>query len=509
MKISQFVKRSIYVLSGCISLMLIILNVIYINNIDNTEFSNIENYKLPYLGITICIIVIIFLISYFINKIKVSKSIKVISLIFLFGIYAIVQVIWIYRSVAVPFADSEQILIISKGFLGKQDLIEYCYRYLEYYPQQITLSSIFSLVFFIANNTNYIIIQYLNIIFNIISMIGLYVIVCELSKKYNINKVIFFVLSLTFIPIILLSIFIYGDFVGMAFVIWGVYFSIKSVESGKTRFSIFSAMSISLACLLRMNYVIFAIAVVIYWIINILETKYLKAKNILRDITLIIVFIVIIMIPSNVLKNIYAKEYELNLEKSFSTIPYLYMGISEGDRGFGWYNDEIGSTVYHLMCDKNGTEKISKQCEEDFKSRVKYLLKNPKYTTKFYIKKIITMWAEPTMEFAFYNSVHLENINMQDYKLEKSIINGKIKEFIKIYQKGIMLLIFIGTLVTIIINFKQLDKNLVLFTLIFLGGFSFHILWEAKSRYIIPYFIILIPVACIGITELMEKIKNK
>ena len=46
--------------------------------------------------------------------------------------------------------------------------------------------------------------------------------------------------------------------------------------------------------------------------------------------------------------------------------------------------------------------------------------------------------------------------------------------------------------------------------IIFLGGFTFHILWEAKSRYIIPYVIILFPLAT-GLIDVIinNKIVNK
>ena len=36
---------------------------------------------------------------------------------------------------------------------------------------------------------------------------------------------------------------------------------------------------------------------------------------------------------------------------------------------------------------------------------------------------------------------------------------------------------------------------------IFIGGFAFHILWEAKSRYIIPYILVLIPISTIVINK--------
>ena len=44
---------------------------------------------------------------------------------------------------------------------------------------------------------------------------------------------------------------------------------------------------------------------------------------------------------------------------------------------------------------------------------------------------------------------------------------------------------------------------------IFIGGFAFHILWEAKSRYIIPYIVVLIPVAAISINKFNIKDKLK
>ena len=58
---------------------------------------------------------------------------------------------------------------------------------------------------------------------------------------------------------------------------------------------------------------------------------------------------------------------------------------------------------------------------------------------------------------------------------------------------------------------KNMSNEAILLITIFLGGFFFHILWEAKSRYIIPYFAILIPLASIKIDKLLivEKIKER
>ena len=63
-------------------------------------------------------------------------------------------------------------------------------------------------------------------------------------------------------------------------------------------------------------------------------------------------------------------------------------------------------------------------------------------------------------------------------------------------------------------NRKNLSLDVLFLITIFIGGFAFHVLWEAKSRYIIPYILVLIPVASIyinslGIKEKIMKIYNK
>lgn len=56
---------------------------------------------------------------------------------------------------------------------------------------------------------------------------------------------------------------------------------------------------------------------------------------------------------------------------------------------------------------------------------------------------------------------------------------------------------FIGTILVILKNREQLSNEVLLLLTVFIGGFLFHTLWEAKSRYIISYILVLIPVVAI------------
>lgn len=510
--LNKLIKKTIYFLALIAILIITIFNIIYINQISNNEVSNVEYYGIMKLIISLIIAIGIILISYGLSKIKLKRKIKIVIITLILIIYAIIQIVWINVAVATPYADSEQLLVIAKEMLGDEGLSTYCANYIQYYPQQLTLVTIITGIFKIFNTTNYIIFEYANVICNILSILGLYAITKKITKESTNKNIIFWIISLTFIPIIMLATFVYGDFLGLPFAIWAVYFAINYEKTNKIRNIIYTAICLSIAVLLRMNYFIFAIAIVIYWIINLLEQK--NKTQILKEIGMIILLIVIIMLPNKIIKNTYSKKYNLSSEKAFSTIPYLYMGMSEGEYSNGWYNNQMGDTVYHLMNDeREEAKKVSEQCTSNLKNRIKYLMQNPIYTIKFYSEKIITTWAEPSYEYAFYNTKYPETIKIEEHYIANKLTSGKIYEASKIYQKAIIYLILIGSLITIIVNIKKLNKEILLICLIFLGGFCFHILWETKSRYIIPYILILIPIAIegidIGIQKTKSIIKNK
>ena len=69
-------------------------------------------------------------------------------------------------------------------------------------------------------------------------------------------------------------------------------------------------------------------------------------------------------------------------------------------------------------------------------------------------------------------------------------------------------IVFGNILIFLIINRKDISNEAMLLLLCFIGGFLFHILWEGKSRYVIPYIVILIPLASVQIDFSKKKIKK-
>ena len=61
--------------------------------------------------------------------------------------------------------------------------------------------------------------------------------------------------------------------------------------------------------------------------------------------------------------------------------------------------------------------------------------------------------------------------------------------------------------------YKKKKEILMIIPVAFIGGTLFHMIWEAKSRYVFPYFVFLIPLAAYGLIIVRNKIteyrKNK
>ena len=178
----------------------------------------------------------------------------------------------------------------------------------------------------------------------------------------------------------------------------------------------------------------------------------------------------------------------MDKDKEYPNISYFLMAMEEGPRANGWYKESIGEAAL------KDPENIEKEYLERIKERLVYFSQNIGYTFNFYIMKIASMWTENTYS-AIRSNVTQDNDTLQN-----------ITKPLTFYQKALLIITCLCCLIIIIQNRKKLSLDIIFLITIFVGGFAFHILWEAKSRYILPYIVVLIPIASISINE--ESIKQ-
>ena len=517
----KYLKSIVVIIAILVCIMIFGLNVIYMSDVCDSwqEIVSISYFGVGNLLITILIVIgIINIINWIENKReksikKFSPKKKCIIIGTLLLIYIIIGIIWVALRDATPIADSMRVYEAATDIFKGRDLTSV--RYFELNPQNLSISFFFSLLFKIFQSNNLWIIKIANIIANCFTVIGLYLITKILKKDYDINETKSLVLSLTYIPIILLVNFIYGDIISLPFSIFSIYFTIKYGKENKIHYLLISAFLMMIAVILRMNNLILVIASILYLILNLqLKEKDIDTKEKLKKtaikLALMFVFIIISLIPSKIITSSLQNQYHLDKEREIPATRYIAMGMQEGTRANGWYNSETGDIAH--------TEKKinHKQYNDMINERITYFTNHISYAIKFYVKKIASMWTEPLQESIWQNlSFNFESLNKNKTfskdkmaaleKTDTKILNNE--KITQLYLKAIIFIIFGTVILFIIQNRKKISNEAILLLLVFLGGFFFHILWEGKSRYIIPYLIILIPLASIKVKKI--KIKKK
>lgn len=487
-------------------ILIIIINLFFSAYLDVSEHVTINKNNIIFIFGIILIGILIYkitnLINNYIEKKISSKKIKNILFAFSLIIYIVANIINIIIFNPPIVGDQIHAYNLAQTFYNgnlEEFLPNLTYAgiplssYMQKYHQQISLAFVFSIFFRIIHFDGIGILRVLNIIGNIFTFIALYKIMNQLSKDYKVNKILGIILILTFIPLILLNTFIYGDLLSLGLSLFSVYFMMKYTETKKLVYPISASIFMMIAYMMRMNCLIYIIATVIYLILDIIKNyKINTKKEKIIQCLIIILYIILSMIPTTLVQKYYLNKYNLKQEEAYPNISYFLMAMEESWRENGWYNEDIGE--YAL---KN-TENAKIEYPEKIKERLKYFINNPGYTIDFYFKKVASMWAENT-----YSSVR-SNIGDEDEA-------KKIYEPLACYEKAMLMLSSVCCLITIIKNKNNLSLDLIFLITIFIGGFAFHILWEAKSRYIIPYIVVLIPIASIIIDrkEIMKKDKIK
>ena len=559
--ISNFLKVGISVIFSFVILLTIIQNVVMHLQIkagQSFETTSFEKQHLSlFLPSIIGVIVVIILSTLFIaiQKKLTPKKRKILNILLISGLI-IVNIIssiwWLKTTYATPSEDPGKVLENSYLFYKGEEISFNDYRYFAKYPQQITLMFYQALVMKIANVSNFEqatkVFYHLNTIYYIATFIVLYFIFKHMldmknrsikkkygneENKYSNSTIITGLLFLN-LPLLLLTVVIYGDIPGMFFSFLSAYLILKGLDKKKLSLLLLAIITMTLAIIVRKNSLIFLLAICIMYGIEIISnlknicsklkdnliSKKEKIKEVLFVLMILPVFILPIFIPSIISKS-YLKTVKYEKIHNVEAVPvktFLTMGMSESYKAPGWFNaynfkayddDKIDNEYYNTA----------------IKERIKYFKEHPKYFLGFYFFKTASLWAEPTYNAVYYiNLAEKESLEadkdawtayfklLRNNPVSSSLYDGEYSNYLSINSKIIQYTVLLFAFIYIVDKIrkkKELSKTDTVLMLIFLGGYAFHILWEGKARYIIGYHLALFPLAFMGLTIFSNKIIEK
>lgn len=464
---------------------------------------------------------------------KFRRGLLVFTLTFVFGL----GILLILFGRTVPAADALSVYnAAAEWILGNTDIIHPTVSYLSYYPQQIGLMAFWELLLRIWNLTglsvpawHFIKLVYVCLLcgaiwFQYLSLQYLW------PEKYKKISCCYLVLVCCNLPMIMYSSFVYGEIPSFAALSVGCYLLLRLLgSSSRILFTGFgSILFLTLSVLLRKNSLIPVIAVLLVLLFEALR----PGRNGKMRLGLLIMAVCLAVTSVGILplvQKCYEKKAGNTLSSGVTAMSYLAMGMQEASRGCGWYNGFNIDTYDTAGMDTALANEISRLAIDE---RLTYFREHPGYTADFYLHKHLSQWADGTYasrqatlatyggRSAFFKEVY-----------EGSLSGGYI-EWCNAWQN----VLYLGVLVFCIGSLKKRRKSKVVGhmadqtaghtagctadhmadqlgadrhgadrlyiyvgLIAVLGGFLFHIFWEANSRYIFSYSLLLMPYCGAGV----------
>jgi hypothetical protein len=176
---------------------------------------------------------------------------------------------------------------------------------------------------------------------------------------------------------------------------------------------------------------------------------------------------------------------------------WVMMGLQESRRGPGWYNAETVELFGNMGDDPAATDAAARR---EIAIRLKTFAADPGYAMQFFAKKISSQWDEPTFQCFWISSVRTSFASSPQFI--KNLLAGDLSAALERYLRVYELIVLLGALGYVLTGRREARTGALLFAVTFVGGFLFHIVWEAKGEYTLTYFVMLMPLALEGWAEL-------
>ncbi|GEM_PF-2527884 len=349
------------------------------------------------------------------------------------------------------------------------------------------------------------------VVFSLINCAALALIICEFEKIMtlwgwkNCTKFFAIIGIMMYLPLIQYCTYAYGNIIGLAFSLRAIRHALAAHGVKKKRELLLCVLDFIVAILIKQNYLIFAIATASYLFLDAL-----KRKKVLINMVAIFAILVSSVLALKVPQAIIVNNANADTSTSAPMIEWVNMGVSDhGHIAPGWWDENIKTLENETQVDGDKIRTLSKK---QLIRRLKYLVKHKKKALIFFLRKIASCWLDPNFEGIYINrrTVSQADLTRPSWLMNWLSAIGETQQ--AYYMQPYVALIFFGFVYYIIESKhrkKRLKQSLPL--LIFVGGFTFHLIWETKSQYTFEYFVLLIPFATKGCVDFCRTIcrKNK
>ena len=319
-----------------------------------------------------------------------------------------------------------------------------------------------------------------------------------LFKDARIRKLLILLLCFCQPPLLTIT-FLYGNIPAFCCGTLAIWMFLRFIKKGEAwRDGLLCGLFLAAAVTLKLNLLIVCVAVGGVWIIMLLK------KPTGRSLICLLAAAACVLVLPKLPQKLYEARLDVRYGGGIPMIAWMAMGFDEGYAGPGWYREDYTVTAFE-RCNHDAAA-TAENARQVLKERLVEFRADPQMAIRFFADKLRSQWNEPS-----YGSLWINQV-FPSYSGKGILYNyicgsgaRRTLAVMDFYQ----LLVFLALLVGIIRLWKKKDLLRCLLPLILLGGISYHLLFEAKSQYAMPYFVLLLPIAAYGLFTFFRRIEYR
>lgn len=485
---AKVIKNLVFGLFGLIVLFLFLLSVFYTCTVSSDEILSSQKDS-PFLHLfflsAVCLAgVLAFRKFHFSINPKIYYLVLGICLLFMVGSTRL----W-------PKGDAYLLQEIAKHIAegNYQDFFPEGYLYNQ--PHQIPFAYVCAIFYSVFGEGFVFVLQGLNCLF----LVGIVALLRKIYEKLNgaVPSDGFYLLSLLFVPFFLYATFVYGTLPGLFLVLAGCLQLMKYLECKRYKNAAGAILLAVASNLLKNNYLIFAVAFA-----AVLLYDFIRKIN-FRHIAVMLVLAAALAASGRMVTAFTEHLTGVHSKGGIPAVLFAAMGLQEGTLGPGWWSGYHTMVFVNTGCDVERSTEIGM---EDLRKSLQKMKEDPAYGADFMLRKISSQWSEPTYESIWIqqNRTSAKEVfwPFRSLFFGGGSLAGIYLFYCNLFQSAFyfFLLFFVAG------KWKKITAQELILPVVFIGGFLFHIVWEAKGQYTLPYCVCLLPMCVWGYGFAIKKL---
>lgn len=381
-------------------------------------------------------------------------------------------------------------------------------QYFTLYPFQSGSLFVFYALYNVFGEQAYSAFQIINALANSLVVPCLYA-MTKLTTKSTRATNLCLVLTAACLPLFFSCVLVYGNTLGLLFSCAGLVlliFALKNQGSRRLVIVIASILLIGLAMLFKSTSILYLIAAGIVLLLFCLAQRDWK-------LALCTILCALFVNQAVGLTTFWLeKATDADFGKGMPKTSWIAMGLREDNvlQTPGWWGFYPSDLFYATNGDY---DQQNKEALESISNSIATFVGDPLYGIRFIKAKLVSEWSDPAYQTLYYSTACVsDNVGNRDYgRFATSVLYGTANKPLLLFLDGYQLIIcvFAASRCVRILRAERSDIKQAVIPIVILIGFGVYLLWEAKSVYTLPFFVLMIPLAAAEANRLFETIDAK